>query len=44
MAEPEEKLVLKPEVVRKHLSNYEYTSDRESMQFNHLILANRRIE
>ena len=44
MAEPEEKLVLKPEVVRRYLSHYDYTSDRENMQFNHLILSNRRIE
>jgi hypothetical protein len=44
MAEPEEKLVLKPEVIKKFLANYDYTPDRESMQFQHLILANKRIE
>ena len=44
MAEPEEKLVLKPEVIKKFLTSYDYTPDRESMQFLHLILANKRIE
>jgi hypothetical protein len=44
MAEPEEKLVLKAEVIKKYLSNFDYTSDRESFQFLHLILANKRIE
>jgi hypothetical protein len=44
MAEPEEKLVLKAEVIKKYLSNFDYTQDRESMQFLHLILANKRIE
>jgi hypothetical protein len=44
MAESEEKLVLKAEVIKKYLSNFDYTADRESMQFLHLILANKRIE
>ncbi len=44
MAESEEKLVLKPEVIKKLLSNYDYTSDRESMQFLNLVMANKRIE
>jgi predicted solute-binding protein len=44
MAEAEEKLVLKAEVIKKYLSNFDYTADRESMQFLHLILANKRIE
>jgi Leucine-rich repeat (LRR) protein len=44
MAEQEEKLVLKPEVIKKFLSNYDYTADRESMQYLNLIMANKRIE
>lgn len=44
MAEPEEKLVLKPEVIKKYLSHYDYTADRESMQYLHLVMANKRIE
>ena len=44
MADSEEKLVLKPEVIKKFLSNYDYTSDRESMQFLNLVMANKRIE
>ncbi|CDW78522.1 leucine rich repeat family protein [Stylonychia lemnae] len=44
MAEQEEKLVLKPEVIKKYLTTFDYTPDRESMQFLHLILANKRIE
>jgi len=44
MAESEEKLVLKAEVIKKYLSNFDYTADRESIQFLHLILANKRIE
>jgi hypothetical protein len=36
--------VLKPEVIKKYLTNLDYTPDRESMQFLHLILANKRIE
>ena len=44
MADQEEKLVLKPEVIKKFLANYDYTPDRESMQYLHLILANKRIE
>jgi hypothetical protein len=44
MAESEEKLVLKAEVIKKYLSNLDYTNDRESLQFLHLILANKRIE
>ena len=31
MAEQEEKLVLKPEVIKKFLSNYDYTADRENL-------------
>jgi hypothetical protein len=30
MAEAEEKLVLKPEVIKKYLSHFDYTTDRES--------------
>lgn len=44
MAEQEEKLVLKPEVIKKFLTNYDYTPDRENMQYLHLIMANKRIE
>ena len=44
MAEQEEKLVLKPEVIKKFLSNYDYTPDRENMQYLHLVMANKRIE
>lgn len=44
MAESEEKLVLKPEVIKKFLSHYDYTPDRENMQYLHLIMANKRIE
>jgi len=44
MAETEEKLVLKPEVIRKYLTHFDYTPDRESMQYLHLVLANKRIE
>jgi hypothetical protein len=40
----EEKLVLKPEVIKKYLTHYDYTTDRECLQFLHLILANKRIE
>jgi len=36
--------VLKPEVIKKYLTNFDYTPDRESLQFLHLILANKRIE
>lgn len=31
MADSEEKLVLKPEVIKKYLSNFDYTPDRENM-------------
>lgn len=44
MAEAEEKLVLKPEVIKKFLSNFDYTADRESMQFLNLVMANKKIE
>lgn len=44
MADSEEKLILKPEVIKKFLSNYDYTSDRESLQFLNLSMANKRIE
>jgi hypothetical protein len=44
MAEAEEKLVLKPDIIKKYLSNFDYTPDRESMQYLNLILANKRIE
>lgn len=44
MAETEEKLVLKPDVIKKFLSNYDYSADRESMQFLNLVMANKRIE
>lgn len=35
---------MKPEVIKKYLSNFDYTPDRESMQYLHLVLANKRIE
>ena len=35
---------MKPEVIKKYLSNYDYTADRESLQFLNLMLANKRIE
>lgn len=44
MADTEEKLILKPEVIKKFLTNFDYTQDRESMQFLHLVIANRRVE
>lgn len=44
MADSEEKLVLKAEVIKKYLQNFDYTADHEAMQFQHLILANKRIE
>jgi hypothetical protein len=44
MADGDEKLVLKNEVIKKYLSNFDYTNDRETMQYLHLILANKRIE
>ena len=44
MAESDEKLVLKAEVIKKYLQNFDYTADRESMQFLHLILANKIID
>ncbi len=40
----EEKLILKPEVIKRFLSNYDFTFDREKMQFLDLIMANKRIE
>ena len=42
--EPEEKLVLKPEIIKRYLSRFDYTADRDSMQFLNLILANKKIE
>lgn len=42
--EQEEKLVLKNEVIKRYLSNFDYTADRESMQYLNLILASKRIE
>jgi len=44
MADSDEKLVLKPEVIKKYLQNFDYTTERDTMQFLHLILANKRIE
>jgi len=44
MADSDEKLVLKNDIVKKYLSNFDFTPDREAMQFQHLILANKRIE
>jgi hypothetical protein len=44
MAEAEEKLVLKPEVIKKYLSNFDFTADRESMQYLNLIMASKKIE
>ena len=44
MADSEEKLVLKAEVIKKYLQNFDFTTDRESMQFLHLVLASKRIE
>ena len=44
MADSEEKLILKPEVIKKFLSNFDYTTDRESMQYLNLIMASKRIE
>lgn len=44
MADSDEKLVLKAEVIKKYLQNFDYTPDREAMQYLHLILANKRIE
>ena len=44
MAEGEEKLVLKPEVIKKYLFNFEFSTDRDVMQYQNLILANKRIE
>jgi len=39
-----DKLVLKPEIIKLFLSNYNYTADRESLQFLDLNLGSRRIE
>jgi Leucine-rich repeat (LRR) protein len=44
MADSDEKLVLKPEVIKKYLQNFDYTTERDTMQFLNLILANKRIE
>lgn len=44
MADGDEKLVLKAEVIKKYLQNFDFTPDREAMQFLHLILANKRID
>ena len=44
MADSDEKLVLKPEVIKKYLQHFDFTTDREHMQYLHLILANKRIE
>jgi Leucine-rich repeat (LRR) protein len=44
MADSDEKLVLKPEVIKKYLQNFDYTAERDSMQYLNLILANKRIE
>lgn len=44
MAESDEKLVLKPEVIKRYLQNFDYTTERDSMQYLNLILANKRIE
>lgn len=44
MADTEEKLVLKPEVIKKFLTNFDYTTERDSMQFLDLVIANRRVE
>lgn len=44
MADSDEKLVLKVEVIKKFLSNFDFTPDREAMQYLHLILASKRIE
>lgn len=44
VVEAEEKLILKPEVIKKFLSNFDYTADRESMQYLNLVMANKRIE
>ncbi len=42
--EATEKLILKQEVIKRFLSNYDYTPDREGLQFLTLIMANKRIE
>lgn len=44
MADAEEKLVLKQEVIKKYMSNFDFTADRESMQYLNLIMANKKIE
>lgn len=44
MAEAEEKLILKPEVIKKYLSNFDFTADRESMQYLNLTMSGKRIE
>ena len=44
MAEQEEKLVLKPEVIKKFLSNLDYNAEKDSLQYLNLIMANKRIE
>lgn len=44
MADPAEKLVLKPDVTKKFLSNYSYTSDRESFMYLDLLMANKNID
>lgn len=33
MAEPEEKLVLKPDNIKKYLSHFDFTAERETMQY-----------
>ncbi len=40
----EEKLVLKPDVIKRFLQNYDYTPERDSLQFLDLVMANKRIE
>ena len=37
-------MVLKPEVIKKFLAHFDYTQDKEAMQFQHLILGSKRIE
>lgn len=44
VADGEEKLVLKPEVIKKFYSNLDLTADRESFQYLSLTMASKRIE
>lgn len=44
MADQEEKLVLKSEVIKKYLTNLDWTDDRQSLQCDTMIIESRKIE